>query len=72
MKTYGAWRYRSIILDQLHTWVTLIPGKEAAVPIGEVWWSPEPVWTLWRKEKSLALAGNKTPAVQPVACHCTD
>jgi hypothetical protein len=28
---------------------------------------PEPVWTLWRIEKSLAPAVNLTPAVQPVA-----
>jgi hypothetical protein len=28
--------------------------------------APEPVWTLWRREKSLDPAGNRTPAVQPV------
>jgi hypothetical protein len=29
---------------------------------------PEPVWTLWRKENSLALAGNRTPSSpHPVA-----
>jgi hypothetical protein len=35
MKTYGVWRYSSTILDQLHTWAALTPGKEAAAPIGE-------------------------------------
>jgi hypothetical protein len=34
--------------------------------------SPEPVWTLWRREKSLVPAGNRTPAVQPVTRHYTD
>jgi hypothetical protein len=34
------------------------------VPIGwEVEWTSETVWTLWRREKSLALAGNRTSAV---------
>jgi hypothetical protein len=35
MKTYGVWRYRSTIRDQLHIWATLTPGKEAVAPIGE-------------------------------------
>jgi hypothetical protein len=29
-------------------------------------WAPEPVWTLWRKEKA-CIAGNQTRVVQPVA-----
>jgi hypothetical protein len=33
----------------------------------ESWWAPEPVWTLWSTDKSLAPAGNQTPAVQSVA-----
>jgi hypothetical protein len=29
------------------------PGKEPPVPIGEeVGWTPEPIWTLWRRENS--------------------
>jgi hypothetical protein len=31
------------------------PGKEALVPIGyEVGWTPEPVWTIWRKFLTLS------------------
>jgi hypothetical protein len=42
-------------------------GERPPVPIGQqTGWFPELVWRLWRKEKSLALAGNRTPAVQPV------
>jgi hypothetical protein len=40
-------------------------GKEPPVPIGqEAGWAPEPVWTLWRRENSISLAGNRTPSSQ--------
>jgi hypothetical protein len=29
--------------------------------------TPQPFWTLWSREKSLALAGNRTPDLQTVA-----
>jgi hypothetical protein len=29
-------------------------------------WALEPIWMLWTIEKSLALAGNRTSAVQTV------
>jgi hypothetical protein len=38
------------------------------VTIGqEAGYAPEPVWTLWRRDKYLALAGTRTRTVQPVA-----
>jgi hypothetical protein len=46
---------------QYHVSAAKIPGIEPPVPIGE------PVCTLWRREKSLAAIGNRTPAVQPIA-----
>jgi hypothetical protein len=62
MKTHGVWKHSSITFDQLHTWAALTPGKEAAVPTGEeVGWTPEPVWTLWRKEESLGIARESNP-----------
>jgi hypothetical protein len=38
----------------------------------EAEWALNPVWTLWDKEKSLAPAVNRTPAVQPIARRYTD
>jgi hypothetical protein len=39
----------------------------APVPVRyEVGWAPDPVWALWRKEKSRASTENLTPVVQPI------
>jgi hypothetical protein len=39
------------------------PAALSPVPIGlEAGWVSQPVWKLRRKEKFLALAGNRTPA----------
>jgi hypothetical protein len=38
----------------------------------EARWTTGPVWTLCSGEKSHALAGNRTPAFQPVARRYTD
>jgi hypothetical protein len=48
--------------------------KETLVPTHRIgdWVSPQLVWTLWSGEKSLASAGNTTPAFQSVACHYTN
>jgi hypothetical protein len=53
---------------QLHAHAALPPRKESRVPSGqEAGWAPDPVWTLWSREKSLSPAGNQTRAVHPVA-----
>jgi hypothetical protein len=44
------------------------PGERAP----ESKWTPGPVWTLWSRDKSLASAGNRTPAVQHIARRYTD
>jgi hypothetical protein len=56
------------VSNQIHAPATLAPGKEPSVPIGK-WdgWTPGPVLTLWRREKSLRPAGNGTQPVQLVA-----
>jgi hypothetical protein len=47
---------------QLYTPASLSPRKESLVPIGyEAEWAPEPVWTLWSREKSLASLVNPIP-----------
>jgi hypothetical protein len=44
------------------------PAERALVPTAqEGACASEAVWTLWRGEKSLSSAGNRTPAVQPIA-----
>jgi hypothetical protein len=53
---------------QLHAPAALPPGKEHLVPIGYgAGWAPEPVWTLWWREKFPAPGGTRTPIIQPVA-----
>jgi hypothetical protein len=48
-------------------------GKEPPVPtVQEAGWAPEPVWMQRLEEKSCVPVGNRTPAVQSVARHCTD
>jgi hypothetical protein len=41
-----------------------IPGKETPVLIGwEVGWTPEPVWTIWRREKNFYPTGTRTVSI---------
>jgi hypothetical protein len=74
----GEWMYRSTcswprhqleVSGQLHTPASLPP-----VPIGEeVGWTPEPVWTTWKREDSWPyLDSNSDPSVvQSVASRYT-
>jgi hypothetical protein len=42
---------------------TSLPQEETPVPIEEeAVFDPEPVWTVWRREKSLAAADFRTPS----------
>jgi hypothetical protein len=53
---------------QLHAPAALYPWKERPVTIeGEAESAPEPIWTLWSRDKSVNLAENQTPAVHPIA-----
>jgi hypothetical protein len=55
-------------------WSASRPGRALPpVPtVQEAGWAPEPVWTQGLEEKSSASVGDRTPAVQSVARHCTD
>jgi hypothetical protein len=55
-------RHYMKVCDQLH------PVEGVPVTIEqEAGCAPEPVWALWNTKKYLAPAGNRTPAVHPVA-----
>jgi hypothetical protein len=59
MKTYGEWRYSSIILNLSTRWRPVVsfmhPAALPPIPIiQEAEWAPELVWMLWNREKSLA------------------
>jgi hypothetical protein len=55
------------VSGQLHAPDALTPGKELSVPIGqEAGWTPEAVWTTWRRAKAFVAVGNVTPAIQLV------
>jgi hypothetical protein len=79
MKTYGEQRYSSTILNLGTKWWPashpghFVPGERAR---GTHWIGglvvPDAVWTPCSGEKSVAPAGNRTPAVQRVDHHYTD
>jgi hypothetical protein len=80
MRTYGrvkiklhhSWpRHWMKVSGQIHAPAVLTPGKEPPVPIGESEWTPEPVWTLWRR-RECCTAGNRTWAFQSIARRYTD
>jgi hypothetical protein len=55
------------VSGQLQAPGALPPEKEPPVPIGyDARWAPVQIWTRWRIEKLSALAGNRTPIVQPI------
>jgi hypothetical protein len=84
METYGEWRYSSTIFwpvyymevsGQFHVPAASPPRKEPPVPIGqEAGWTPEPVWTTWRRENSCPHRDSNSDrsVVQPVASRYTD
>jgi hypothetical protein len=60
------------VCGQPHATATSPAGKEPLIPTGkEAGWAPKPVWTQWRKKKSLPLPGLEPPIIQPVAQRST-
>jgi hypothetical protein len=58
---------------KFHVSAAVFAEKEPPVHIGqEPEWASEPVWIMWLREISVAPAGNRTPAIHPIACRYTD
>jgi hypothetical protein len=60
---------------QIHDPAVLPLEKELPVPIGyEAEWTPEPVWTTWRRENSWLYrnSNSNSSVVQPIASRYTD
>jgi hypothetical protein len=61
------------VTGQLHASAALPTGKNPRYLLDKrLSGPPEPVWTLWSTEKSLAPARNRTLAVHSVARRYTD
>jgi hypothetical protein len=64
-------KYSTILdLGTRWRWVVSFTLRSYYSPVSigqETGWAPEPVSTIWKREKSLAPAESLTPAVQPVA-----
>jgi hypothetical protein len=66
------WRYSSTILDLGTRWRWVVSFTSRSLyHRGNSPWYPLDR-RLWIREKSIAAAGNWTPAIQLVACHYTD
>jgi hypothetical protein len=70
----GEWRHSSTILKlgismevsgQFHAPATLTPGKSPRHPLDRRLGEPQPVWTMWRREKYLALPGIEPRSSRP-------
>jgi hypothetical protein len=48
------------VVSQYHTVATLHPRNNPGPIALEVGWTPEPVWTFWRREKFGSLLGFET------------
>jgi hypothetical protein len=80
MKTHGIvdvklHRFLTTILGKSE-WLASRPGRFTAGrrPLVHIRWNPEPVWMLWRKEKSLIAAGESnadSSAIRLVARYYT-
>jgi hypothetical protein len=53
------------LTGQLPARTALPPENESGTHWIGGWVGPGAVWTLWRKENSLALTGNRTPILRP-------
>jgi hypothetical protein len=61
------------VSGQLHPPAALSPGKEPPVPIAQkAGWTPESVWTKWRRKKFYRNSNPDPSFVQPIVGRYTD